>query len=118
MQILIEEELALRRVKHNSEMEIQRVPTSGGGGGWGKGNSPSLAAVFFRFTTGPVISHATVSLQTGVTLWNSQQLRSQDPATVRTRRNEGRTQAQGNGKRESACDGDGDGLDQEPAKSC
>ena len=55
------EELAIKRVEDTIQ---RRVPASSGGG---DRNSASPAAVFFRLTTGTVISHA-ISLETGITL--------------------------------------------------
>ena len=52
-------DLAIRRVEHRDTP--QQIPASAGA----DENSTSLAAVFFCFTAGPLVPHASSSLQTG-----------------------------------------------------
>ena len=60
---------------------LQRVPISGGR----DGNSTSSTAILFCFTAGTFILHASPSLQTGVALASTRQLRSQGPMSVHAR---------------------------------
>ena len=55
----------------------------------------SSAAILFCFTAGTLIPHASLSLQTGVALASTRQLRSRDQVSVQAHRTEGVTGSEG-----------------------